>query len=94
MVAARDVPDTEMIPSLLALSDVMGTGWFPADAANTKPGATVVVVGDLTVGLLVVFLAKQMPTAHRSIRPPTLLSAAASFKRRLIACGPPSSAVS
>jgi threonine dehydrogenase-like Zn-dependent dehydrogenase len=60
LVATRDVPDTEMIPSLLALSDVMGTGWFAADAANVKPGATVVVVGDGAVGLLGVLSAKQM----------------------------------
>ena len=51
---------TDMIPSLLALSDVMGTGWFAADAANVKPGATVVVVGDGAVGLLGVLSAKQM----------------------------------
>ena len=51
LVATRDVPDAHMIPSLLALSDVMGTGWFAADAANVKPGATVVVVGDGAVGL-------------------------------------------
>ena len=49
-----------MVPSLLALSDVMGTGWFAADAANVKPGATVVVVGDGAVGLLGVLSAKQM----------------------------------
>src|SRR5215212_2322740 len=60
LVATRDVPDTEMIPSLLALSDVMGTGWFAADAANVKAGATVVVVGDGAVGLLGVLSAKQM----------------------------------
>jgi len=60
LVATRDVPDTHMIPSLLALSDVMGTGWFAADAANVKPGATVVVVGDGAVGLLGVLSAKQM----------------------------------
>jgi threonine dehydrogenase-like Zn-dependent dehydrogenase len=60
LVATRDVPDAEMIPSLLALSDVMGTGWFAADAANVKPGATVVVVGDGAVGLLGVLSAKQM----------------------------------
>jgi len=60
LVATRDVPDTEMIPSLLALSDVMGTGWFAADAANVRPGATVVVVGDGAVGLLGVLSAKQM----------------------------------
>src|SRR2546425_4979097 len=41
-------------------SDVMGTGWFAADAANVKPGATVVVVGDGAVGLLGVLSAKQM----------------------------------
>jgi threonine dehydrogenase-like Zn-dependent dehydrogenase len=60
LVATRDVPDTHMIPSLLALSDVMGTGWFAADAANVRPGATVVVVGDGAVGLLGVLSAKQM----------------------------------
>lgn len=32
--------------SMLTLSDVMGTGWFAAEAANVKPGHTVVVVGD------------------------------------------------
>jgi threonine dehydrogenase-like Zn-dependent dehydrogenase len=60
LVATRDVPDAGMIPSLLALSDVMGTGWFAAEAANVKPGATVVVVGDGAVGLLGVLSAKQM----------------------------------
>jgi threonine dehydrogenase-like Zn-dependent dehydrogenase len=60
LVATRDVPDVDHIPSMLALSDVMGTGWFAADAANVKPGATVVVVGDGAVGLLGVLSAKQM----------------------------------
>src|SRR5512141_60142 len=60
LVATRDVPQADMIPSMLALSDVMGTGWFAADAANVKPGATVVVVGDGAVGLLGVLSAKQM----------------------------------
>ncbi|PYX78595.1 MAG: IMP dehydrogenase, partial [Acidobacteria bacterium] len=46
--------------SLLTLSDVMGTGWFAADAANVKPGSTVAVVGDGAVGLLGVLSAKQM----------------------------------
>src|SRR5437867_8674121 len=49
-----------MVPSLLALSDVMGTGWFAADAANVKPGMTVAVVGDGAVGLLGVLSAKRM----------------------------------
>jgi threonine dehydrogenase-like Zn-dependent dehydrogenase len=60
LVATRDVPDASMIPSLLAVSDVFGTGWFAADAANVRPGATVVVVGDGAVGLLGVLSAKQM----------------------------------
>ncbi len=60
LVATRDVPQADLIPSMLALSDVMGTGWFAAEAANVKPGGTVVVVGDGAVGLLGVLAAKQM----------------------------------
>jgi threonine dehydrogenase-like Zn-dependent dehydrogenase len=60
LVATPDVPSDDLIPSLLALSDVMGTGWFAADAANVKPGKTVAVVGDGAVGLLGVLSAKQM----------------------------------
>ena len=60
LVTTPDVPSGEMVPSLLALSDVMGTGWFAADAANVKPGKTVAVVGDGAVGLLGVLSAKQM----------------------------------
>src|SRR5437899_2325603 len=60
LVATPDVPSDDKVPSLLALSDVMGTGWFAADAANVKPGSTVVVVGDGAVGLLGVLSAKQM----------------------------------
>ncbi|MFZ0520080.1 MAG: zinc-dependent alcohol dehydrogenase family protein [Candidatus Acidiferrales bacterium] len=60
LVATPDVPTGDMIPSLLALSDVMGTGWFAADAANVEPGKTVTVVGDGAVGLLGVLSAKQM----------------------------------
>jgi len=60
LVAIPDVPSDDLIPSLLALSDVMGTGWFAADAANVKPGKTVAVVGDGAVGLLGVLSAKQM----------------------------------
>ncbi|MBV8811201.1 MAG: zinc-dependent alcohol dehydrogenase family protein [Acidobacteriaceae bacterium] len=60
LVATRDLPPKELIPSLLATSDVLGTGWFAADAANVKPGKTAVVVGDGAVGLLAVLSAKQM----------------------------------
>jgi len=59
LVATPDVPSGDLIPSLLALSDVMGTAWFAADAANVKPGKTVAVVGDGAVGLLGVLAAKQ-----------------------------------
>ena len=54
------VPSDDLVPSLLAASDVLGTGWFAADAANVKPGGTVVVVGDGAVGLLGVLSAKEM----------------------------------
>src|SRR3982751_2759901 len=60
LVPTREVPPKELIPSLLATSDVLGTGWFAADAANVKPGSTAVVVGDGAVGLLAVLSAKQM----------------------------------
>ncbi|HZU81865.1 MAG TPA: zinc-dependent alcohol dehydrogenase family protein [Polyangiaceae bacterium] len=60
LVATREVPPAELIPSMLAASDVLGTGWFAADAANVKPGKTVVVVGDGAVGLLAVLSARRM----------------------------------
>jgi threonine dehydrogenase-like Zn-dependent dehydrogenase len=60
LVATPDLPSEDLIPSLLTLSDVMGTGWFAADAAKVKPGSTVAVVGDGAVGLLGVLSARQM----------------------------------
>jgi threonine dehydrogenase-like Zn-dependent dehydrogenase len=60
LVATPEVPPDDLIPSLLSASDVLGTGWFAADAANVGPGKTVVVVGDGAVGLLGVLSAKQM----------------------------------
>lgn len=60
LVATRELPEEGQTASLLALSDVMGTGWFAAEAANVKPGSTVVVVGDGAVGLLAVLSARQM----------------------------------
>jgi threonine dehydrogenase-like Zn-dependent dehydrogenase len=59
LVATPEVPPADLVPSLLAASDVFGTGWFAADAADVKPGATVVVVGDGAVGLLGVLSAKE-----------------------------------
>jgi len=60
LVATPDVPSDELIPSLLSTSDVLGTGWFAAAAANVQPGKTVAVVGDGAVGLLGMLSAKQM----------------------------------
>ena len=60
LVPTPEIPPDELVPSLLTLSDVMGTGWFAADAANVKPGMTVAVVGDGAVGLLGILSAKQM----------------------------------
>jgi threonine dehydrogenase-like Zn-dependent dehydrogenase len=60
LVGTPGLPPQDLLPSLLTLSDVMGTGWFAADAANVKPGTTVAVVGDGAVGLLAVLSAKQM----------------------------------
>ena len=60
LVATPGPPDPELIPSLLAASDVLGTGWFAAVAAEVGPGKTVAVVGDGAVGLLGVLAAEQL----------------------------------
>lgn len=60
LVATAEMPPDDLIPSLLAVSDVLGTGWYAADAARVQPGSTVVVVGDGAVGLMGVLSAKQM----------------------------------
>src|SRR4051812_32365331 len=60
LVATPDLPSDDLIPSLLAASDVLGTGWFAAVAAEAGPGRTVAVVGDGAVGLLAVLAAKQL----------------------------------
>ena len=60
LVATPGQPDADLIPSLLAASDVLGTGWFGAVAAEAGPGKTVAVVGDGAVGLLAVLAAKEL----------------------------------
>src|SRR5512138_3897794 len=60
LVATPDMPPTDLIPSLLSASDVLGTGWFGAAAAAVGPGKTVAVVGDGAVGLLAVLSARQL----------------------------------
>ncbi|WP_127784114.1 zinc-dependent alcohol dehydrogenase family protein [Rhodococcus sp. X156] len=64
LVTTPGQPDPELVPSLLAASDVLGTGWFGADAAAAGPGKTVVVVGDGAVGLLGVLAARQLGAEH------------------------------
>src|SRR5438105_2155858 len=60
LVATPGMPAPDLIPSLLAASDVLGTGWFAAVAAAVAPGKTVAVVGDGAVGLLAVLAATQL----------------------------------
>jgi threonine dehydrogenase-like Zn-dependent dehydrogenase len=60
LVATPDIPPDDLVPSLLAASDVLGTGWFGAVAAEAGPGKTVAVVGDGAVGLLAVLAASQL----------------------------------
>ncbi|WP_257234636.1 alcohol dehydrogenase catalytic domain-containing protein [Streptomyces sp. JV178] len=60
LVATPGQPDPELIPTLLAASDVLGTGWYAAVAAAAGPGRSVAVVGDGAVGLMAVLAAKQL----------------------------------
>ena len=60
LLATPELPDQAMVPNLLALSDVMCTGWHAAVSAGVRPGSTVVVVGDGAVGLSGVLAASQM----------------------------------
>lgn len=60
LVATPGIPADDLIPSLLAASDVLGTGWFGAVAAQAGPGRTVAVVGDGAVGLSAVLAASRL----------------------------------
>ncbi|MBF1656239.1 alcohol dehydrogenase catalytic domain-containing protein, partial [Rothia sp. (in: high G+C Gram-positive bacteria)] len=60
LVKTPAAPTAEQIPHLMAASDVLGTGWYAADAAQAGPGKTIVVVGDGAVGLSAVIGAKQL----------------------------------
>lgn len=59
LIAVPGMPEDHMIPHLLATSDVLGTGWFAAEAASVKPGGAIVVVGDGAVGLLAALSARE-----------------------------------
>jgi threonine dehydrogenase-like Zn-dependent dehydrogenase len=60
LVRTDGVPGRELFPSLLALTDVMATGWHAAVSAGVREGGTVVVVGDGAVGLCGVLAASVM----------------------------------
>jgi threonine dehydrogenase-like Zn-dependent dehydrogenase len=64
LVATPEQPAEDLIPSLLALSDVMATGWHAAVSAGVKPGMTVAVVGDGAVGLCGVLASAQLGAAR------------------------------
>src|SRR3954451_10400968 len=60
LVATPEILPAELVPSFLAASDVLGTGWVGAVAAEVGPGKTVVVVGDGAVGLHAVLAAHHL----------------------------------
>jgi threonine dehydrogenase-like Zn-dependent dehydrogenase len=60
LVPTPGMPGPELIPSLLAASDVLGTGWFAASGAEAGPGKTVAVVGDGAVGLMAILAAREL----------------------------------
>lgn len=60
LVTVPGEPTQAQRASLLAASDVLGTGWFAAVAAEAGPGKTVAVVGDGAVGLLAVLAARRL----------------------------------
>jgi threonine dehydrogenase-like Zn-dependent dehydrogenase len=60
LVALPVGPGDALMPSLITLSDVMGTGHHAALAANVGPGKTAAVVGDGAVGLCGVIAAKRL----------------------------------
>lgn len=64
LVATPGMPDDDLIPSLLTLSDVLATGWHAAVMARVAPGSVVLVVGDGAVGLGAVMAASQLGAAR------------------------------
>ncbi|AMB60045.1 zinc-dependent alcohol dehydrogenase family protein [Microterricola viridarii] len=64
LVATPSMPDAALVPSLLTLADVMGTGHHAAVSAGVTPGSTVVVVGDGAVGLCAVIAAARLGAAR------------------------------
>lgn len=63
-VVPGGMPDDALIPGLLALSDVMGTGHHAAVSAGVREGSTVAVVGDGAVGLCAIIAARRLGAAR------------------------------
>ncbi|GGT97962.1 alcohol dehydrogenase catalytic domain-containing protein [Actinomadura citrea] len=59
LVKAPVGEDSELLPDLLTLSDVYGTGWHAAKRAGVGQGDSVVLIGDGAVGLLAVLSARR-----------------------------------
>jgi threonine dehydrogenase-like Zn-dependent dehydrogenase len=79
LVATPHMPSDDLIPSLLTASDVLGTGWFGAVAAEIGPGKTVAVVGDGAVGLLSILAATQLGAQQ-------IMAMSRHESRQLLAC--------
>lgn len=60
LVATPSMPEEGLIPGLLSLSDVYGTGHHAAVSAGVREGSTVAVVGDGAVGLCGILAAKRL----------------------------------
>ncbi|MFI2752386.1 zinc-dependent alcohol dehydrogenase family protein [Cellulomonas sp. P22] len=60
LVTTPGEPPADLVSSLLAASDVLGTGWYGAVSAEAGPGKTIAVVGDGAVGLSAILAAKQL----------------------------------
>jgi threonine dehydrogenase-like Zn-dependent dehydrogenase len=60
LVVLPVTPDNALLPSLLTLADVMGTGHHAAVTAGVSRGKTVAVIGDGAVGLCGVIAAKRL----------------------------------
>lgn len=66
LVVVPGTPDDALVPHLLTLADVLGTGWHAAVSGGVRPGSTVAVVGDGAVGLCAV-LASRLLGAERIV---------------------------
>ena len=79
--------DPELLASLLAASDVLGTGWFGAVAAQAGPGKTIAVVGDGQISDNPMPRKAMMPPCTTANRGP-IRDTRASPVNRPISCAP------